>query len=73
VLVNEMEAEDVVVLDAALSAECRDQRLASAKITPPAAKREPSTFGYGAARGTLAGVLLGAALWATILIPIVRR
>ena len=64
--VDQMEPADVAILDAALSGESRDLDFKCRDATPPAAD------GFGAARGAATGVLLGAALWATLLIPVFR-
>ncbi|HLK50818.1 MAG TPA: hypothetical protein VKT49_21905 [Bryobacteraceae bacterium] len=65
-LVDHLGQTDVAVLDAALSGEVRDQRAEAPESAPPAADRSR------AARGTTAGIVLGAALWAAILIPMIR-
>ena len=64
--VDQIEPADVAILDAALSGESRDPDFECLDATPPA------ETGFGAARGDATGVLLGAALWATILIPVFR-
>ena len=61
-LPDQMEPANVAILDAALSGENRDLEFECLDATPPAAA------GFGAATG----VLLGAALGATPLIPVFR-
>ena len=65
-LVDHLEQADVAILDQALSGEVRDQRVEAPESAPPAADC------LRAVRGTLAGILLGAAVWAAILIPMIR-
>ena len=72
-LVDELERADVAILDAALSAERLDQRAESGRDWLPVTENESAQKRFGAARGTLSGVLLGVALWTAILAPIVKH
>ena len=72
-LVDELEQGDVAILDAALSAERLDQQADSGPIAHSASKTDLGQPRIGAARGALSAVLLGVALWAAILAPIIRH
>lgn len=72
-LVDQLERGDVAILDAALSAERLELRPELGRMAPPAREADSGQSRFGAARVALSGVLLGFALWAPILTPIIRH